>query len=278
MPLMRPALIALVAFAATPAAMAAPAILVASVQPLASHKAVYDMGLAKVRSSAGIVGAKGTMTYSFTNGCDGWTVETTTDLTMLQTEDGPVQTAWDFSAWESKAGDSYRFEVRNSRDGTVVEDFKGEARLLPGKGGSAVFRSGGSEETVVDLPVSTMFPTAHTVALLDAASKGQHFLAAPVFDGSGMEGAFMVSAGIAETLPKAAAHELPDNDLLAGVSWPMSLAFFDPDAEKDRVTPDFEVRLSYHLNGVAEYIVQDFGDFTLKGRMTELEPLPKAAC
>ena len=43
-------------------------------------------------------------------------------------------------------------------------------------------------------------------------------------------------------------------------------------------TPDYEVALRYYLNGVADEVLQSFGNFSLKGRLQKLEPLPRPDC
>lgn len=284
---------------------------------LVSHEATYEMRLASVRGSAGIVGAGGTMRYTFTNSCDGWTVETRTDLTMLQTQGGPVQSSWDFLSWEDKTGKSYRFRVRNLRNGQVIETYDGEARLGD-NGGTAIFHLPDEDDQVFDLPAGTMFPTAHTSELIRSARKGSKFLVSPIFDGSAVQGAFQVSAALgtakngvivpskpadkisAVSSPSAGASQaggsplaVNDNKALAAAevlsaasavdaallpspSWPMTLAFFNLDGPGD--IPDFEVRLNYHENGVADALLQDFGDFSLRGSLVKLHALPKPEC
>lgn len=238
---------------------------------LASHKAVYDMELASTRSNSGIVGAGGTMTYTFTNGCDGWTVETRTDLTMLRTKGGALATSWDFVSWEDKSGEVYRFRVRNMRDGQVIETYDGEARLTGNGIGSAVFRTG-EEELVFELPAGTKFPTAHTVDLLTRAQEDTRFWSSPVFDGSSVQGAFQVTAAIGLPVDGTAARE----PLLTGESWPMTLAFFPVDGKED--LPEFEVSLRYFMNGVALDILQNFGGFALSGTLKSLESTPRPGC
>lgn len=278
------------------------------------HEATYEMRLASVRGSAGIVGAGGTMRYTFSNSCDGWTVETRTDLTMLQTQGGPVQTSWDFLSWESKDGKTYRFRVRNLRNGQVIETYDGEAHMGDNGTGTAVFHLPDEDDQVFDLPKGTMFPTTHTIELIHSARKGGKFLASPIFDGSAVQGAFQVTAAFGSakpampslsplkpadkisTLPAPASAspvaansadaktpvpqdvvaQAVDQALLGTPSWPMTLAFFNLDGPGDM--PDFEVRINYHENGIADALLQDFGDFALRGTLVKLQALPKSDC
>lgn len=56
----------------------------------------------------------------------------------------------------------------------------------------------------------------------------------------------------------------------------MTMAFFPEDSTA--ATPEFQVGLKYHDNGVAESVVQDFGDFTISGSLTDLKPLAPPDC
>lgn len=238
--------------------------------PLAPHQAEYSMRLNSARPSSGIVGANGVMRYSFSDSCDGWTVETHTELTLWQTAGGATSTVWDFVSWEAKDGSSYRFKVLNHRDGELMDAYEGEARITPGGVGSATFRDEGenAESVVFDLPAGTLFPTAHTDSLIRQAREGKRFFARKVFDGSAIDGAVSVSAAIGQRFPGDANSALP-NLLLNTPGWPVVMAFFTPDNTGG--TPDFEVTLRYHDNGVSESILQDFGDFTLRGTLTDLK-------
>lgn len=241
-----------------------------------SHRASYTMRLATTRGSSGIVGAGGSMNYTFTNGCDGWTVETRTDLTMMQAQGGPLETSWDFLSWESKDGSSYRFRVRNTRNQMVVEAYDGTA-TVGADGGKATFHLSEGEEKVIDLPAGTLLPTHHTQELVRTAMAGGAFLSAPVFDGSGIKGAYLVTAAIGRQVPPGAPPTVDAPDLLSDPAWPMTLAFFSPDTPNSE-TPDFEMSLHYHGNGVAENLLQDFGDFALRGILGKLEKLPPPEC
>lgn len=254
---------------------------------LVPHEATYDMALSSSRSGSGVVGASGTMHYSFTDTCDGYAVNTRTLLSISYGVGTPVMTAWDFSTWESKDGTQYRFKVRNSRNGVLVETIDGRAEMPDGAedgaAGLATFQQ--PSEHSLDLAPGTMFPTEHTRFLLQQAAEGGTLINRMVFDGSGDRGPYEISALIGG--PKtpalgvgpakaAAGTERITRALLEGPAWPMTMAFF-PEGSADPM-PEFQVALNYHGNGVAESVVQDFGDFTIDGTLTDLKPLDKPDC
>ncbi len=246
---------------------------VAAAADLAPHRAVYTMGLHSARPASGIAGASGTMTYKFSDACDGWTVENRTALAFAYNEGNQVQTDWEFVTWESKDGLRYRFHVRSTRDGMVIDEVDGSAALDGrGQGGKAVFTR--PQAMTLRLPKGTMFPTEHTLRLIEHAEAGERIFPSVVFDGSGSDGAFDVNAIIGPKKPPV--PEEAGDTLTNLPSWRMNMAFFPVAARAP--TPEYEVGLRYFSSGVAKDVVQSFGDFALRARLEKLEPLPKPDC
>ena len=245
---------------------------------LVSHRAIYKMALATAKSGSGVTAASGAMSYKFGDSCDGWIVENKTALTFAYSDGAPVSTTWDFVTWESKDGLHYRFRVRSTRDGTVNEEIDGTADLDgKGKGGVAKFTL--PEAKTLKLPKGTLFPTEHTVRMIELAQQGEHMAERTLFDGTGTDQTFAVSAIIGKAAAAAkstAASPSINRLLLAATSWPMQMAFF-PDGS-DEAEPDYEVGVRYYQNGVADDVLQSFGNFSLKGTLEKLEALPKPDC
>ncbi|MBI3445674.1 MAG: cell envelope integrity EipB family protein [Magnetospirillum sp.] len=240
---------------------------------LVSHRATYRMGLSASRSGSGMANANGAWTYQFADACDGWVTEFRLAITYSYSEGGQVATTTDFLGWESKDGLVYRFRVRQSREGQVTEEVEGIARLNGiGQGGVAHYTR--PEAHTIKLPKGTLFPTAHTLRLIETANKGGRIMARPLFDGQGDEGPFDTSAQIGRVVtPQPASAGSP---LLNSPAWPMRMAFF-PLGSTDPL-PEFEMSLSYHANGVAEDIEQIFKTFSLRGKLESIEMLPRTKC
>jgi hypothetical protein len=244
---------------------------------LAPHRAIYRMNLASTKSGSGVTAASGAMSYKFGDSCDGWIVENKTALTFSYSDGAPVTTTWDFVTWESKDGLHYRFRVRSTRDGQVNEEIDGIADLDgKGKGGVAKFTL--PESSTLRLPKGTLFPTEHTIRLIELAMKGEHMVERTLFDGTGTDQTFAVNAVIGKVRPggvRAPAQNV-NGALLSSQSWPMQMAFFpDSSSEPD---PDYEVAVRYYQNGVADEVLQSFGNFALRGTLESLESLPKPDC
>lgn len=240
---------------------------------LAPHRAVYDMNLHATKPSSGIVGASGAMSYKFADVCDGWTVENRTALTFSYNEGNQVATTWEFITWESKDGLRYRFHVRSSRDGSVVEEVEGQAKLDGrGQGGTAKFTK--PQEMTLKLPKGTLFPTEHTLRAIQRAEAGDKVFLRTIFDGTGTDGPFEVNAIIGA---RQAPGNVEGEQMVRGTpSWRMNMAFYPATAKE--ALPDYEVGLSYFSNGVAKDVIQNFGDFALRAHLNKLEPLPKPDC
>lgn len=246
---------------------------------LVAHRAIYKMSLASAKSGSGVTAASGAMSYKFGDSCDGWIVENKTALTFAYSDGAPVSTTWDFVTWESKDGLHYRFRVRSTRDGAVNEEIDGTADLDgKGKGGVAKFTL--PEPKSLKLPPGTLFPTEHTLRMIELAQHGEHLAERTLFDGTGTDQTFAVSAiiGKAAQGPNAGVPDLPGINrlLLANTSWPMQMAFFP--AGSDEPEPDYEVGVRYYQNGVADDVLQSFGTFSLRGTLEKLEALPKPDC
>ncbi|HZT52421.1 MAG TPA: cell envelope integrity EipB family protein [Stellaceae bacterium] len=250
-----------------------------------THRALYDLSLASAKPGSGVLGATGAMYYEWGETCDsGWTVEQRFRLRLLYAESGGAEISSTLVTWESKDGLRYRFTERRQRDGTLTEELHGEAHLDgPGKGGEAKFNR--PENVNIALKPGVIFPTAHTLLLIDRAKAGDTFISRAVFDGSSVENATQITAVIGPQLkpaPPPARQTGGDKDnplaspLLQGPAWRVRLAFFPPDSHSE--TPDYELGMRLLANGVSQDMELDYGDYVVKARLDEIEPIPKPAC
>src|SRR5580693_5577409 len=163
---------------------------------IAPHRALYTMSLGNARNDSGVVEARGTMDYEWGETCDeGWTIEQRYRLKMRYAETSDVDIVSSFVTWESKDGLRYRFNQKETRNGTVDQEIRGQAQLDgPGKGGTISFEK--PQTQTMKLPPGALFPSAHTILLIERAQAGDNFVSRQVFDGATVEGAVLVSAVI----------------------------------------------------------------------------------
>jgi hypothetical protein len=242
---------------------------------IAPHRARYNMSLGSAKAGSGVVGASGSMSFEWGEACDGWTVEQRYKLALRYSDEPDVELTSSFVTWESKDGLRYRFYQRKLKNGDLEDEVRGEARLEgKGQGGEADFTK--PETTSMELAPGVIFPTAHTLLLLERAAAGDQFVAAKVFDGATEDNAVDVSAVIGGAQGAESAGGPISSPLLARPSWRMRLAFFPAEAQGDQ--PDYELGMRLLDNGISRDMVLDYGDFAIKAILDELEPLPKPSC
>jgi hypothetical protein len=241
----------------------------------ASHRATYDMKMSRSDSGADVIDVRGTMTYEWQQTCDGWTTTQNSLMKFFYQDGKTIDLGWTMNSWESKDGLRYRFFVDNTTNGQPAIQYKGDATLTaPGKGGTAEFTSPKSE--TVNLPAGTLFPTRHTITLLNHMKAGDRLLFATVFDGTDDKGAFDISAVLADTPPPDPDQAALSPLLAKGPVYRVGLAFYAPGG--NQATPEHEQVLSVYANGIVSKISMNYGSFTVDGVLRKLEALPSAGC
>jgi hypothetical protein len=253
---------------------------VASAVEIAPHRALYSLTLASTKSSSGVVGASGAMVYEWGETCDGWTVQQRFRLRLQYAEQDGVEVSSNLVTWESKDGLRYRFNERRLRNGEPDEEIKGEAKLDgKDKGGMAEFTR--PEATTLTLAPGVLFPTAHTLLLIDRAQAGEQFISKQVFDGATVENASQITAVIGAPLKMgagavASGDKSGDNVLLKRPSWRVRLAFFPADDKTGQ--PDYELGMKLLDNGVSQDMSLDYTDYVIRAKLDEIEALPRPTC
>src|ERR1700740_483608 len=241
---------------------------------IAPHRALYSMTLVSARNDSGVVDARGTMDYEGGETCDGWTIEQRYRLKMRYGETPDVDIVSSFVTWESKDGLRYRFNQKQKRNGELDQDIRGEAKLdAPAKGGTVEFIR--PKPHTLKLDPGVLFPSAHTILLIDKAHEGETFLSRQVFDGATDENAVQVSAaiGVKTTADPAAVKLSP---LLQRPGWRVRLAFFPVDASVEK--PDYELGMRLLANGVSQDMLIDYGEYSIRAKLDDIEPLTKPNC
>ena len=235
---------------------------------LLAHKALYTLTLDATKSGD-VIAARGTMGYEVTDACDGWAVRQRLTMTITNADGQDIQMSSDYATWESKDGLKFRYHMRQTTDTAVTSQTDGEASLeKPGGVGEARYTS--PHDNTSPLPAGTVFPMAHTSAIIAAARDKKHFLNLPLFDGTdenGVEDSFIVV--LDWKLP------MPTNwPLLSALpSTRVHISFFDHGPQA--VTPSYEVGMRYWENGVADDMQMNFGDFVMNAKMKDFAAQPR---
>ncbi len=241
------------------------------------HRAVYELELASPRGDGGVVDLDGRMEFVWNDVCDGWAVTQKARFIIGRADGLDVVLGSTVSSWESKDGLRYRFFIKREQNGRETENLRGIASLkAPGGPGTARFTA--PEESTADLPKGTLFPTAHSLAILERMIAGD---ATPMwavqFDGTGEdEGLSGVSVSMLAKVPEGDASALETPLLEDEPSWRISMAFFG--MGQGEAEPNQEQRLRLYRNGVVDNFLIDYGSFAFNATLIELEPFPDAGC
>ena len=250
---------------------------------LRSFEAVYDLRLTHASASLGPRAATGIYEIRSAETCDGWDTKSHVTMDLAFRDDTHSNNERFFSSWESKSGSDYRFAVRTVKNGKTVEAYKGTA-VLSKKGGTAHYEvpppDGQKNPRVINmtLPRDTMFPAAHSRALLTRAEKGEALFSTVVLNGAASNGPRVMSVAIGPRLDgggQGMAGNI-DGTLLGTPSWRMSSAFFNLNEQRD--TPNTEMFLHLNKSGVTQSFEQTFSDFAVSATLKSLRPLDPPHC
>jgi EipB-like len=241
---------------------------------VAPHHAAYELTLDRSTSASDVTDVSGTMDFEWADSCNGWTVKQKSLMTVGYSTGESAQLGWNLLSWEAKDGLKYRFNQKETRNGTDNDEIRGEAKLDgPDKGGTVNFEK--PEAKTLKLPAGTLFPSAHTISLIDKAKAGENFISKLIFDGATMENSVLVTAVIgAKVEPdEESAKKSP---LLNRPGWRVQLAFFPADQKAEK--PDYQLGMVLLDNGVSRDMVIDYGEYSIRAKLDDIEALPKPKC
>jgi hypothetical protein len=244
---------------------------------LVSHRAVYELTLAKSVGSKSPTAAHGRIAFDFTgSACDGY-VQNFRQLTELQPAEGPTRVSDMHSAtFEDADGRNFDFKVQTSIDSGTAEAIDGKA-WKSGSGRLSVNLTK-PKRGKIELDSGVVFPTEHLKRILAAAEAGENLLEVKVYDGSetGMkiyETTTYIGRPIAGPAVEKAAH-IPELDNTR--RWPVSISYFEGGKKDD--APSYILSFDLYENGISRALRLDYGDFVLAGEMSSLELLSEPAC
>lgn len=243
---------------------------------LVSHRAAYDVSLARTDARNYRTGVSGVLSLEFHNSCDGYALNQRFFIDTT-TEDGQIQTDMLLGSFEARDGHSFRFRLREQVNGEDEEDLVGRAAMSPrDNGGRVIFTEPAGAELL--LPPGAIFPTEHTIRLIAAAQDGQNWLQADVYDGSSAESYSEVGGfiGRATTREAGGSAEQVPAALKGQRSWRIRLAYFSTARKQD--TPDYEIAFRLYENGISDDIIFDYGDYAIRATLRQLDMLPGEGC
>lgn len=243
--------------------------LAAGIARMAPHRAAYRLDLGEARG-AGIAAVRGAMVFDVIDACEGWTTRQRMTMTVVDRDGQEIETVSDYATYEAKDNSRLRFSLTQSTEGAISQRVAGEAELNAEGAGRVRFSEPAGHEQA--LPPGTILPMRHTVLAVETARAGRRLLAAPLFDGTSDEGAQDTTTIIATWSAEAGKTAFPLLERQG--SGRMRIAFFERGGGGSGASqPDYEVGLRYYENGIADELLMDFGEFSVRGTLLELTPI-----
>jgi hypothetical protein len=248
---------------------------------LVAHRAIYEMTLDDARSASGITGIDGRMVFEFTGSeCDGYSLNMRMVTQMTDSQGQTNLTDLRSSTWEQGDGQKFRFQSAQYLNDKLGDVTMGRAvRETPNEAVKVKLSQPAQAE--LNLSGQVLFPTQHSLALIEAARAGQVLFQARIYDGSekgrkvydttAFIGA-MMQPGNDPKLEQAA----KDKGLGELASWPVSIGYFEPKAGD--LTPSYQIDFRLYENGVSRELLIDYGDFSIHGTLTALEYIKASEC
>lgn len=245
--------------------------------PLANHRAVYDLSLLKSDGAKAPAQARGRIAFDFSgSACEGY-VQNFRQITELQPSEGAAKLSDMRSAtFEGGDGADFRFKVETKVDNSRAEQVDGKAKKSAGARLSIDLSK--PKRARLELPGPLLFPTEHLRKIVESGIAGEHLLEARVFDGTGDgEKAFDTLTLIGKPTTEPPQETPARVDALGNMRrWPVSISYFDI-GKKDG-QPIYVLSFDLYENGVSRALKLDYGDFVLRGEMTDLVLQPTPIC
>ncbi len=225
---------------------------------LAPHSARYDLSLASTSDGA-TVAATGTMRFQVVDACSAWASQQQLRLQLVTREGQSSDMVSNYATLESKDGRHLTFDMQQRDNGSLTQQVRGEASLDAAGNGTVHYTL--PAVSTMALPRGTLFPMAHTAAIIAAAQSGKKSIDPVLFDGTSADGPTDSYVTILGWHPPPSGSDRPG--LAALGSGRMHVAFFA--RKPGTITADYEIGMRYFANGVSDQLAMDFGTFTLNG-------------
>jgi len=255
-----------------------------AVAELAPHRAIYDMSLRNAVAGSNVSEIRGRLVFDFGGSpCAGYSLKSRMVTQVVDRDGKATLTDLRSSTWEHAAGEKFRFNSSQYVDRQLSD------RVV----GTAERKAAGAVDVVIDKPNrlklklngQPLFPTQHSVAILDAARQGRGVVQANIYDGSEKgdklyETTTFIGKAVAPGpgAPTGVANAEKLDEL---VSWPVTISYFEraPGASaKDEGLPAYELSFRLFANGVSRDLLIDYGSFSIKGVLSRIDFREPAEC
>lgn len=248
---------------------------------LAPHRAIYEMSLDDLRSGTSVASLQGRLVFEISgSSCDGYTINMRFVTRITDVQGSEKITDLRASSWEQGLGERFRFNSSHYLNQRLDQVTSGDAKRLKNNGPVKI-KIDRPKESKLELSSDVLFPTQHIINIIEAAQQKKGHLHADVYDGSeqglkvyatttiiGREFKPVENKTLSQIENSAKLHKL--------ASWPVAISYFNKDSKAS--TPAYQIGFRLFANGVSRKLLIDYGDFSIKGVLKEIEFYQEAKC
>ncbi len=249
----------------------------ASLRGLVAHRAVYDIKLDEASDRSGIRDMNGRIVYEIAgSSCEGFAVKFRF-VSQIDTGRKSFITDQRTTTFEDARSENFRFLTRSFVNDQFEKEVRGSARRTARKTDVSLKKP---ESREMQLGKS-IFMTAHLANVIKKARKGEKFYFADVYDGSDDADELLSTTTIIGGLSAKKTEKLPEKIKSLGdtPNWPVSISYFSlKNEQQGENLPVYQVSFDLYENGISADLIMKYKDYSLKGRLTELELLPNTPC
>jgi EipB-like len=245
---------------------------------LAPHRAIYDMTLHEAVSGSNVSDVRGRLVFDFEGStCAGFSLKSRLVTEIVDRDGNTMVTDLRSSTWETANGDKFRFENSQYVDQRLSEQVTGQAARRK-KAGAIDITLDKPQHRRLKLEGKALFPTQHSIAILEAAKAGYSVLQADVYDGSEQGKKLLQTTTFIGKPSVTAAAGLPARianakELSGMQSWPVSISYYDvvDNPRQDTGVPAYELSFRLFANGVSQDLLINYGGFSISGDLSGIE-------
>lgn len=253
---------------------------------LVPHRAVYDISLDRADESGTIASFQGRMVIEvIASDCDGIATNSRYVFQSGSAEGSTLLTDLRTAQWEAMDASSFRFLTRRYDDAKLTEETDGNAERT-GAGVQIAIKS--PAEGRVRFGDDVMFPTQHLNRLIELARANKHTLSARLYEGAdpGTQ-IYDTFAVIGSAKHDEQGLSVSGAEKLKGLAkWPVTISYFpgegsDPKERENaggEEVPVYAISSTLYENGVSRDILLDYGEFSLRGKLSTLSFPEKNDC
>lgn len=251
---------------------------------LQPHRAIYDITLDETSAGTSIGSITGRVVYELMgNACEGYAQNMRFVTETTNTEGQSSMSDLRTSSWEDAPARRMRFSSSTYGNDELVEQTQGAATKGKSNGNTLAVEVTKPARKTAKIPEAVYFPIDHSATIIRHARAGKRLFAANLYDGSeGGEKYYFTASFIGPPSTGNATRHLAkvqNGDKLAAIkSWPVSIAYYKPEARHIDSVPLYEMSFRFHENGITSDLKIDHGEYRLKGELKELVLLEANPC